>query len=326
MRDLRALPKAHLHIHLEATLRPETFAEFSGLPPRTSFEWSGFTEFVNAFFDLVALIDSPARLARMVDEAVADAAADGVVAIELATTTSRYVPMFGSQDAAIEAICAMAAESAARHGVWTGIIVAIDRTAGAGAAREIAEAAARRAGRGVTGLGLHAEERGFPARDFQTAYRIARDAGLLAVPHAGELVGPASVREAVELLRADRVQHGVRSIEDPDLVAELAATGTVLDVCPTSNKLLGVVPSLAEHPLPALLAAGVRCSINADDPTLFGVGILDEYEVARHDLGLTDEAVAGCARTSIGAAAAPAAVKHAALAAIDSWLRQPSLT
>ncbi|GIM89779.1 adenosine deaminase [Paractinoplanes toevensis] len=324
MRDLRALPKAHLHIHLEATMRPATMAEFSGRPARSSFEYTGFTEFVTAYYGLTTLLDSPARLARLIEEAVEDAAADGVVAIELATTPSWYTPVFGSLDAAIEALCGFAADAAAKHGVWTGVIVAIDRTAGPDAALELASAAARHAGRGVVGLGLHAEERGFPARDFQKAFVTARDAGLLAVPHAGELVGPESVREAVTLLGADRVQHGVRSVEDPALVAELAATGTVLDVCPTSNLLLGVVPSLAAHPLPALLAAGVRCSINADDPTLFGVGVRHEYEVARHDLGLDDTLLAACARTSVQASAAPATVKETALAAIDLWPPSPA--
>ncbi|MEV6344757.1 adenosine deaminase [Actinoplanes sp. NPDC051851] len=323
MKDLRALPKAHLHIHLEATLRPSTLAELAeaaGVPlPRTS-GFTGFSEFSTAYLSLLTVINTPERLARLVDEAVEDAAAEGAVVIELATTPTFYTSIFGSIDAVIHHLCEYAEASAAKHGVWTGIVVAIDRTGGPESALDLAEAAARFAGRGVTGLGLHSEERGFPARDFTRPFAVAREAGLLAVPHAGELVGPESVREAVGLLGADRIQHGVRSIEDPALVAELAASGTVLDVCPTSNLLLDVVPSLDVHPLPALLAAGVRCSINADDPTLFGVGLLDEYETSRSILGLDDASLAACARTSVQASAAPSTIKADAEAAIDRWL------
>jgi adenosine deaminase len=116
------------------------------------------------------------------------------------------------------------------------------------------------------------------------------------------------------------VQHGVRAIEDSSLVADLAARGIPLDVCPTSNVLLDVVADLESHPLPQLLAAGVRCSINADDPLIFGPDILDEYELCRTSLGLSDEQLAACAWTSIEVTQAPEAVKSAARAAIDAWL------
>ncbi|GAB2830872.1 adenosine deaminase [Actinocorallia aurea] len=322
-RDLRALPKAHLHIHLEATVRPGTLAEFaaaSGVPAPKTLVFADFTEFIEAYLALAALIDSPERLARVVAEAVADAAADGAVVIELATTPTWYTDMYGSAEAAVEAVCGYAAEAAQRCGVWAGVIVAIDRTLGPEHAMAMATTAVKFAGHGVSGLGLHSEERGFPAADFGAPFALAREAGLLAVPHAGELVGAQSVREALDVLGADRIQHGVRSVEDPALVAELAERGVCLDVCPTSNILLGVFPSLADHPLPALLAAGVACSINADDPTLFGPGLLAEYEIARDGLGLDDAALAACARTSVTASAAPPAVKDVALAGIDAWL------
>jgi adenosine deaminase len=142
---------------------------------------------------------------------------------------------------------------------------------------------------------------------------------LLAVPHAGEHGGAASVRSALDDLGADRILHGVQAVDDPSLVARLAAAGTCLDVCPTSNVLLSVVPSYAQHPLAALLAAGVRCSLGADDPLLFATSLLGEYEHARHDLGLDDAALAAIARTSIEASAAPPARRAAALAGVDAW-------
>ena len=174
--------------------------------------------------------------------------------------------------------------------------------------------------RGVVGFGLANDETGHPPEPFADAFAIAREAGLLSVPHAGELDGPASVRGALDALGADRVQHGVRAIEDPELVRRLADSPVCLDVCPTSNVLLSVVPDIASHPLPALLAAGVRCSLNADDPLLFGPNLLAEYELARDELGLDDATLAHVATCSIDASAAPAAVKQRSRAGIAIWL------
>jgi adenosine deaminase len=117
--------------------------------------------------------------------------------------------------------------------------------------------------------------------------------------------------------------HGVRAIEDPDLVARLADLGTCLDVCPTSNELLGVVPSLEEHPLPALLEAGVRCSINADDPLLFGPGILEEYQLCRDRLGLDDTTLAQIARSSLECSGAPRPLVAEAVREVGRWLAGP---
>ncbi|MDQ1509464.1 MAG: adenosine deaminase, partial [Actinomycetota bacterium] len=148
--------------------------------------------------------------------------------------------------------------------------------------------------------------------------------GLLSVPHAGELAGPESVIGALDALGADRIEHGVRAIEDPALVRRLADSDVCLDVCPTSNVLLSVVPSIEDHPLPALLDAGVRCSLNADDPLLFGPNLLEEYEVVRARLGLDDEALAGIARTSLEASGAPDLIKARARSAIDAWMTDGS--
>jgi adenosine deaminase len=176
---------------------------------------------------------------------------------------------------------------------------------------------------GVVGLGLHNDEVGHPPGDFVRAFAVALDGGLLSTPHAGELESGQFVVDSVDLLGAHRIQHGVRSFEVPGLVERLADEGVCLDVCPTSNIMLSVFPSLAEHPLPRLLDAGVRCSLNADDPLLFGPGILDEYELARRDLGLGDEQIAAMARSSFECSGAPADVKAAGLAGIDAWLGEP---
>jgi adenosine deaminase len=134
------------------------------------------------------------------------------------------------------------------------------------------------------------------------------------------MLGPEAVVEAIDHLHADRIQHGVRAVEDPELLERLAGLDICLDVCPTSNVALGIAPSLGMHPLPQLLAAGVACSINADDPTIFGAGILDEYLSCRTEMGLSDEQLAECARTSIRYSSASESCRLQALAGIDSWI------
>ncbi|MGH3142626.1 MAG: adenosine deaminase, partial [Gaiellales bacterium] len=139
--------------------------------------------------------------------------------------------------------------------------------------------------RGIVGVGLGAFELEYPPHLYEDVFRRARDGGLGSVPHAGELGPPDAIRDALHLLHADRLRHGIRAIEDPDLVQELRDRGTVLDVCPVSNIRVGVVPSLAEHPLPKLVAAGVLCSLSTDDPPMFDTDLTAEYEVGR-SLGL----------------------------------------
>ena len=139
----------------------------------------------------------------------------------------------------------------------------------------------------------------------------------------GSWPGPDSVRAAVKDLGATRIAHGVRAVEDPALLADLAERNVTLDVCLTSNKALGVFPDTARNPLPALLEAGVSCSLGADDPLMFGAGLLDEYQTARSVLGLSDHQLAALARTSIETSGAPASSVAAAMAGIDAWLGRP---
>jgi adenosine deaminase len=255
-----------------------------------------------------------------VEEIFEDQVAQGVVYLELGVSPDFYAQTLGSVANALGVLVEAASGASATYGLAFGLMPTVDRTASAADAITMAEAAAQFAGIGVVSLGLANDERGRPGSEFTAAFEIARAAGLFVTPHAGELEGPDYVREAIDVLRANRVQHGVRVIDDPELVAELARRGIPLDVCPTSNVLLDVVDSLDAHPLPRLLEAGVRCSINADDPLIFGPDILDEYELCRTGLGLSDEQLAACAWTSIEVTQAPRAVKAAARIAIDAWL------
>lgn len=323
-RDLALLPKGHLHLHFEASMRPATLRDLAaeaGEPVPSWADFADFTDFEAAYGDVLRLIRRPEQLERVMTEMADDAKADGVVYIEVTLAPVLHAALFdGSAAAALAFLLAAAQREEERTGVVIRAMIASARTMSVEQAVEDARLAAEHADRGVVAFGLHADERGFPAAPFVDAFRIAREAGLLITPHAGELVGPESVREAVEVLQADRILHGIRVIEDPELTAQVARLGVCLDVCPSSNVVLHVVPDLERHPLPALLAAGVTCSINADDPVQFGPNVGEEYELARTRLGLTDEQLAGCARASITASGAPEAVKARALAGIEAWL------
>ena len=323
-RDLALLPKGHLHLHFEAATRPLTLRDFAAeadAPVPSWADFADFSDFQDAYGDVLALIRRPEQLERIMTELADDAESDGVVYVEVTLAPVLHAPLLGDDvAAALDFLLAAAKREEERTGVVIRAMIASDRTGPVEPVIADARLAARYADRGVVSFGLHSDERGAPAAPFAEAFAIARDAGLLITPHAGELMGPESVREAVEVLHADRILHGVRLIEDPELTAEVARLGTTLDVCPSSNVVLHVVPDLEHHPLPALLAAGVSCTINADDPIQFGPNVLEEYQLSRDRLGLTDEQLAGCARASLTASGAPDDVKARGLAGIDAWL------
>ena len=259
-------------------------------------------------------------LRRLVGEVVADAAGAGAVWVEPATYLPHHRHYFGSDQAALEIILDELAAAAARLGIGAGFMVSADRTLDPSDAVEQARVAVAYQDQGVVSFGLANDEAGRPPEPFAPAFAIIRSAGLLSTPHAGELAGPTSVVGALDSLGADRIQHGVRAIEDPDLVKRLVDSAVCLDVCPSSNVMLSVVASLDDHPFAALLDAGVRCSLNADDPLLFGPNLGEEYELCRQRLGFDDSRMAFIARCSIEASGAPGALKMAALAGVDRWL------
>jgi adenosine deaminase len=326
MRDLQSLPKGHLHLHLEGAMRPETLAELAAgygieVPPIRGY--GSFTEFVGQYVAACKVIVEPDDLRRLTREIVEDAAAAGVVWVE-----PQFYPVnhrsglasFGNDGDLIDLVIAEGRRVAAEHGISFGLMVSANRTSDPAEAEGLAVLAAERAGSGVVSFGLANDEVGFPPQPFEKAFTIAREAGLISAPHGGELEGPAWVYGALDSLGARRIGHGIRAIEEPELIARLVAEGICLDVCPTSNVMLSVVPDLAAHPLKQLLDAGVRCSINGDDPLLFGSSLLQEYEIARTVLGLDDTELAFVARCSIEDSGAPADLVAASVAAIESWL------
>ena len=305
-------------------MRATTLTELAdrhGLPANLEGDGS-FASFIALYRAACEALRSPDDLSRLVHEIVEDATADGVVWIEIsAWVSSAHAERLGlaNQVEVLEALLDAGQRAQRKAGIGVGFIVSANRTRPPTEAVELARLAAKHTADGVVGLGLADDETRGAAELFGEAFAVARDAGLIRAPHAGEHGGPDSVRGALDVLGAQRIEHGVRSVEDPELLRRLAAEGVTLDVCPTSNVVLSVVPSLDAHPLPRLLEAGVPLSLNADDPLFFGSGILAEYELGRHSFGLDDLTLAHIARCSIRASGAPDKLKTVALAAIDRW-------
>jgi adenosine deaminase len=327
-RDLRALPKAHLHLHLEGGMRRSTLADLTtryDLPSPPTPDGT-FATFLRTYRQACDGLRTPDDLRRVAREVVEDAAADGAVWIEPADWIAPGMAELAGlpdEEAVLQVLLEGVQEGARSTGIEAGLMVSTNRAHPPEEAEALARLAARYAGRGVVAFGLAGDEVIGPAEPFADAFAIARAAGLIAAPHGGELAGPERVRSALDALGARRVQHGVRSVEDPELLARLAAEQICLDVCLTSNVYLGVVPSLEQHPLPRLLKAGIPVSLNTDDPLVFGSTLLGEYEIARRVFALSDESLAEIAGASIRNCGAPAALKTKALAGVEAWLAAP---
>ncbi len=332
--DLSALPKAHLHLHLTGAMRHSTMVELAqargvALPPALTEEWPpqlsaaderGWFRFQRLYDLARSVLRTPEDVYRLVRETAEDERAEGSGWLELQADPSGYAARFDGITAFTELLLDAAATAAQATGVGIAIIIAANRTRHPLDARTLARLAAQFAGRGVVGFGLSNDERRGPAEDFERAFRIAERAGLLLVPHAGELVGAASVSATLDRLHADRIGHGVRSVEDPEVVKRLAATGVTLEVCPSSNVALGVAPGPAAVPVRALFEAGVPVALGADDPLLFGRRLVRQYEIARDVHGCTPRELAELARMAVLGSAAPSGVRARLLTAIDTWL------
>ncbi|HYD09837.1 MAG TPA: adenosine deaminase [Acidimicrobiales bacterium] len=322
-RELRALPKAHLHLHLEAAMRPSTLLELGaehGIDVPDMASATTFTDFIALYEAATDVLRRPEDLQRLLRELAEDAAADGAAWVEYFVYPPLWLDRFGSDADALDACLDAARLATEATGVGLGAIVTADRTLDPALGEHIAQVAAARADDGVVGFGLANDETHFPPEPFERAFAIALEGGLMSVPHAGELAGPASVRAALDVLHAERIGHGARSVEDPELVRRLADEGITCDVCPTSNIALSIYPSYAEHAIGTLVDAGVPVTINTDDPLMFGTTLAEEWMLVRDAFGWSDEQMAAIARTSITASAAPDATKAAVLTSIDAWL------
>jgi len=323
-RSVFALPKAHLHAHLILSARPETMAELAdryGVDLGDAWTCGSLGELIQKSPIAFGLIRTPDDLARLCREFVEDEATQGVAYTQPMMGVGFISRQLGLTPEEVFAIHeeAMGAASEAT-GVQVGFMFGILRHESPEVAEAVARFAAERADRGVAALGVAGDELIPSLPSFRRAVEIAREAGLLVVPHAGEIGGPESVLEALDLLKPDRIAHGVRAAEDPDLLHRLADDGVTCDVCPTSNVTLGICSAIEAHQIPALLAAGVPITLNADDQLFFGPKVAEEYALVRDAFGLTDEQLAEIARTSARASGAPAGTVASMLGGIDAWL------
>ncbi|GAA0410801.1 adenosine deaminase [Microbispora corallina] len=326
MRDIARLPKAHLHVHLESTIRPETLREIAdanGLPvPPPPGPFAGFRAFADHNSLVRHCLRRPEDFRRIAVEFCRDEAAQGTRYAEVTFTAASHGERLDDLEMPLEAVLDGLAEGAAAHGVECRVLLDHSRRRSADRAWRTLKLATRYADRGVAGIGMAGEE-SYPLAPFADVIAAAADAGLRLVHHAGECEGPESIREAVTIGRAERLGHGFRVLEDGDLVAEVRERGIPLEVCPSSNVALGLVGSLAAHPLPLLLDAGLAVTLNTDIPSSAGTTLSEEYARVRDAFGYDDAALAALARASADASFAPAGTKERLRREIDAWLASP---
>lgn len=334
LRKLEQLPKAHLHLHFTGSMRHATLlelAERDGLhlpdalvedwPPRLSAaDEKGWFRFQRLYDVARSVLRTEDDVRRLVREAAEDDARDGGVWLEIQVDPSGYAARFGGITAFTDLVLDAVATASRDVGIGMAVVIAANRTRHPLDARTLARLAAQYAGQGVVGFGLSNDERRGRTEDFAPAFTIAERAGLLLVPHGGELLGAPSARTCLDALHADRLGHGVRSVEDPRLLERIVERGVALEVCPVSNVALGVYSDPTSVPLPELLAAGATVALGADDPLLFGSRLAGQYASMRAAHELTDAQLAELARGSVRASAASEAQKSGWLGQIDAWL------
>jgi adenine deaminase len=318
------LPFAELHLHLEGTLEPEmvlTFAERNRIAIpyqdlddlRSRYSFGCLQDFLDLYYANMQVLRTEADFAELTAAYLARAAAAGVVRAEvfcdLQAHTARGVPA----PVVLAGITDALATSETDYGISSGLILTFLRHLPASEAA-LAYDQAIATGVELLGVGLCSSEVGFPAAPFADLYARARADGLHTVAHAGEEGGPESVWDVLEHLQVERVDHGINAMRDPELVRHLVEQQLPLTVCPLSNVRLHAVSGLQAHPLPAMLAAGLKVSINSDDPAYFGGYLGENLAAVRDGFSLTAAHVATLSADSIEASFLPPAEKRRLLA------------
>jgi len=265
------------------------------------FAYTDFLDFLNTYDLAASVIRTGEDYRDVTYEYLASCAREGAVYVELTASPDHAALVGLSDEEHLDGIARGIDAARDEHGIEGRILISCVRNFGVEQALRVARHAAERPHPYVVGFSMAGDEENYPAGDYAEAFEIAAAAGLGCTVHAGEWAGPRSVWAALEL-PVTRIAHGVRAIEDPALVAELAARELVLECCPTSNVVLDVFPSYEEHPLPHLRAAGVKVTLGSDDPPYFGASIGGEYAVCRERFGYDDQALREITRTAIDAA------------------------
>lgn len=289
---IKAMPKVELHVHMEGSIRPETVLTLAQrhhieLPANTVeglqtwYTFTDFDHFIEVYGTVANCIRTPDDVELIAREFLAGQAAQNIVYSEVTYTAYTQYQLAGiSFKDQLAALNRANAWAKTELGVAMGVIIDIPRYITSAEGLVVADWAIEGFGNGVVAFGLGGPEVGHPPEKFKNAFDRARAAGLPSVPHAGETVGPESIWGALRALEANRIGHGVRCLEDSALVDELRERQIPLEVCPTSNVCLKVVPDFAGHPLPRLLAEGLYVTLNSDDPPMFNTTLTDEYIAA----------------------------------------------
>ena len=308
---LMSLPKAELHLHIEGTLEPELAFQLAArngvsLPYadtgelRKAYRFSDLQSFLNLYYELMAVLRTEQDFADLADAYLERAAAQGVRHAEIFFDPQAHSARGVGMGTVVEGLWRALGRSEERHGVSTRLILCFLRDESAQSALETLEAAKPYLHR-ITGIGLDSAEVGHPPVKFKEVYEAAAALGLRRVAHAGEEGPPSYIVEALDLLGVERIDHGLRCMEDPALVERLVRDRVPLTVCPLSNVRLRAVDVLADHPLPAMLDAGLLCTVNSDDPAYFGGYVDDNFRAVGEELGLSPERLRELARNSFEA-------------------------
>jgi adenosine deaminase len=323
------LPKAELHLHIEGSLEPELMFALAkrnrvALPYPTvaslkaAYDFSDLQSFLNIYYAGASVLATERDFFDMTWAYLERAQTDSVRHVEIffdpQTHTARGVPF----RIAIEGIHAALSEGARKLGISAFLIMCFLRHLSEEDAFATVEEALPYRDR-IVGVGLDSSERGHPPSKFARVFARCRELGWRAVAHAGEEGPPAYITEALDLLRAERIDHGVRCLEDPAVVARLAAEQIPLTVCPLSNVKLRVFPSLEQHNLRQLMAAGLRVTVNSDDPAYFGGYVNENYRAVQRALGLSREDLRRLARNSFLASFLPEAEKQRHCRSVDEY-------
>jgi adenosine deaminase len=329
---IRGLPKAELHLHIEGSLEPELMFRLAArngvkLPYRSveevaaAYNFDSLQSFLDLYYMAAGVLIHRRDFAELTEAYFQRLAADGGVYAEIffdpQTHTDRGIPLSECLGGVLDGMAA--AEK--QHGIKSKIIVCCLRHLGEEPGLKMLVDAEPVLDK-IAGLGLDSSERDFPPADFKRLYDAARAKGLRLVAHAGEEGPAAFVRDALDVLKVERVDHGIRAIDDPALIARLTADGTILTVCPLSNVRLCTVKALPDHPLRRLYEAGVKVTINSDDPAYFGGYLHENYIQTATALNLTEPELADIAANSFRGAFLSDAEKADYLARIDAYVRE----
>ena len=326
--DAMALPKAELHLHIEGTLEPElifTIAGRNGIrldypnveALREAYNFSDLQSFLDVYYHAMEALRVERDYYELTTAYLKRAQSQGVRHAEIFFDPQAHTKRGVALAVVVEGISSALADGRKNFGITSRLIMCFLRDMPSDSAMATLESALPHKDR-IVGVGLDSAERGNPPSKFTAVFDRARAEGFLTVAHAGEEAGPEYVWEALDLLKVSRVDHGVRSLEDPKLVARLVAERMPLTVCPLSNVRLRVVPSLAAHPLKRMIDAGLMCTCNSDDPAYFGGYVGDNFVQTATALSLSNQQLIALARNSFEASFIDEALRRQYLAELDS--------